>query len=109
MKKLTKADLTHQLCEEMGLAKADVERLIASFFENIISYLSKGDIVKLTRFGNLNLLDKEERPGRNPKTGEAVPIKARRVVTFKAGNKLKQKIRDNVEKIKAVRGETEGV
>ncbi|MGC6404642.1 MAG: integration host factor subunit alpha [Candidatus Comchoanobacterales bacterium] len=102
MKKLTKADLTHQLCDEMGLSKSDVELLIASFFEMVISYLSKGDTVKLTRFGNLKLMDKKERPGRNPKTGESVPIKARRVVTFKAGNKLKELIRNNIDQIKAV-------
>ena len=99
MRTLTKADLTHRLCDVMGLARADVEKLLELFFENISQTLATGGHMKLSRFGNFQLINKKKRPGRNPKTGDAVPISARRVVTFKAGNKLKELIRNNAANV----------
>ncbi|WP_295386167.1 integration host factor subunit alpha [uncultured Thiodictyon sp.] len=86
---LTKADLVEHLFEELGLNKSEAKDLVDSFFEEIRETLERGEEVKLSGFGNFELREKKERPGRNPKTGEEIPITARRVVTFRAGNKLK--------------------
>ncbi|OGV33037.1 MAG: integration host factor subunit alpha [Legionellales bacterium RIFCSPHIGHO2_12_FULL_35_11] len=83
------------LSEELNLSKSDAKLLVESFFEEIKYSLETGKHVKLSGFGNFILRDKPERPGRNPKTGEQVPVLARRVVTFKAGLKLKNKIEEN--------------
>ena len=79
---LTKADMTEQLYEELGFNKREAKELVEMFFEEIRGALEEGDQVKLSGFGNFELRDKNERPGRNPKTGEEIPITARRVVTF---------------------------
>ncbi len=92
---LTKVDLTNSLIEQ-GLNKLDAKKLVEDFFEQIRVSLENGEDVKLSGFGNFELRDKSSRPGRNPKTGEAVPVSARRVVVFKAG----QKLRSRVEKAK---------
>lgn len=89
---LTKADLTERLFEEVGLNKREAKELVECFFEEIRSSLEAGDPVKLSGFGNFDLRDKNERPGRNPKTGEEIPISARRVVTFRPGQKLKTRV-----------------
>lgn len=89
---LTKADLTEKLNREIGLTRNEVEKILENFFHVISTTLESGETVKLSGFGNFNLIDKEQRPGRNPKTGKEVPISERRVVTFKAGNKLKSHI-----------------
>lgn len=89
---LTKADLVERLLEELGLNKRDAKELVDQFFEEIKSELEAGKPVKLSGFGNFDLRDKKQRPGRNPKTGEEIPITARRVVTFKPGQKLKAKV-----------------
>ena len=94
MTALTKADLSECLFNTIGLNKREAKELVESFFEELRTALEKGEGVKLSGFGNFNLRDKSERPGRNPKTGEEIPITARRVVTFRAGNKLKSRVED---------------
>ena len=92
MNALSKAKLTESLCDELSIEKTDAKDLVDTFFEVIRAGLESGSAVKLSGFGNFMLRDKPERPGRNPKTGENVPVLARRVVTFKPGLKLKQKV-----------------
>ena len=89
---LTKADLAECLYNELGLNKREAKEFVELFFERIRSTLSGGDQVKLSGFGNFGLRDKSARPGRNPKTGEEIPISARRVVTFRASHKLKERV-----------------
>lgn len=94
---LTKADLSEYLFNTVGLNKREAKDLVEQFFEEIRVELEKGNSVKLSGFGNFNLRDKGERPGRNPKTGEEIPISARRVVTFRAGHKLKSRVENYVK------------
>jgi integration host factor subunit alpha len=89
---LTKADMAERLFEEVGLNKREAKELVECFFEEIRTALEEGTSVKLSGFGNFDLRDKSERPGRNPKTGEEIPISARRVVTFRPGQKLKSRV-----------------
>ncbi|MCC7410634.1 MAG: integration host factor subunit alpha [Gammaproteobacteria bacterium] len=89
---LTKADIAERLFEELGLNKREAKELVEMFFEEIRAALESGQQVKLSGFGNFDLRDKNERPGRNPKTGEEIPISARRVVTFRPGQKLKARV-----------------
>lgn len=89
---LTKADMAEKLYEELGLNKREAKELVELFFEEVRSALEMGDQVKLSGFGNFDLRNKNERPGRNPKTGEEIPITARRVVTFRPGQKLKARV-----------------
>ena len=89
---LTKAELADQLSEKVGLNQREAKEMVEAFFEEIRIALERGDDVKLSGFGNFQLRDKPQRPGRNPKTGEEAPISARRVVTFHASNKLKLSI-----------------
>ncbi len=91
---LTKAELVETLLQETELNKRDAKELVDQFFEEVKSALESGRAVKLSGFGNFDLRDKKQRPGRNPKTGEEIPITARRVVTFKPGQKLKAKVED---------------
>lgn len=93
---LTKIDIAENLVEKCGLDKRVAKQLVEQFFEEIRATLEKGEEVKLSGFGNFSVRDKKARPGRNPKTGEDVAVSARRVVTFKAG----QKLRDRVENAK---------
>jgi integration host factor subunit alpha len=86
---LTKAELAELLFEHVGLNKREAKEMVEYFFEEIRNALARGDSVKLSGFGNFQLRDKPQRPGRNPKTGEEMPISARRVVTFHASQKLK--------------------
>jgi integration host factor subunit alpha len=86
---LTKAQLADLLFEQIGLNKRESKDMVETFFQEIRDALERGDSVKLSGFGNFQLRDKPQRPGRNPKTGEAIPISARRVVTFHASQKLK--------------------
>lgn len=86
---LTKAELAELLFEQLGLNKREAKEMVDTFFEEIRNALVSGELVKLSGFGNFQLRDKPQRPGRNPKTGEAIPITARRVVTFHASQKLK--------------------
>lgn len=89
---LTKAEMAEHLFVKLGLNKRDAKELVESFFEEIREALESGEQVKLSGFGNFDLREKNERPGRNPKTGEDIPIKARRVVTFRPGQKLKSRV-----------------
>lgn len=89
---LTKAEMADRLFVELGLNKREAKELVDQFFETIRSSLEKGEQVKISGFGNFDLRDKNQRPGRNPKTGEEIPISARRVVTFRPGQKLKARV-----------------
>jgi integration host factor subunit alpha len=89
---LTKADIADQLFDEVGLNKREAKEFVDSFFESVRIALEGGENVKLSGFGNFQLRDKNQRPGRNPKTGEEIPISARRVVTFRPGQKLRARV-----------------
>jgi integration host factor subunit alpha len=89
---LTKAEMAEKLYEELGLNKREAKEIVEAFFAEISEALENGRQVKLSGFGNFDLRDKNERPGRNPKTGEEIPITARRVVTFRPGQKLKARV-----------------
>ncbi len=89
---LTKADMAEHLFEELGLNKREAKEMVEMFFEEIRQALEEGRQVKLSGFGNFDLREKRQRPGRNPKTGEEIPISARRVVTFRPGQKLKARV-----------------
>jgi integration host factor subunit alpha len=91
---LTKAEVAEHLFEKVGLSKRDAKDIVEIFFEEIRETLESGDQVKLSGFGNFDLRQKSERPGRNPKTGEDIPISARKVVTFRPGQKLKSRVED---------------
>ncbi|HFC53594.1 MAG TPA: integration host factor subunit alpha [Gammaproteobacteria bacterium] len=92
MMALTKAAIAEHLYEELGLNKREAKEVVEMFFEEIRCALEQGHQVKLSGFGNFDLREKRERPGRNPKTGEEIPITARRVVVFRPGHKLKAKV-----------------
>ncbi|MGR8919835.1 MAG: integration host factor subunit alpha [Gammaproteobacteria bacterium] len=89
---LTKAEMAERLFEDLGLNKREAKELVEAFFEEVRASLEAGQQVKLSGFGNFDLRDKNQRPGRNPKTGEEIPITARRVVTFRPGQKLKARV-----------------
>jgi integration host factor subunit alpha len=89
---LTKADFAEKLFDELGLNKREAKEMVELFFEEIKSSLEQGQQVKISGFGKFELRDKSSRPGRNPKTGEEIPITARRVVTFRSGQKLKARV-----------------
>ncbi|MBE9548561.1 MAG: integration host factor subunit alpha [Proteobacteria bacterium] len=89
---LTKANISNCLFDEVGLNKREAKEFVDSFFEVIRVALESGDNIKLSGYGNFHLRDKSERPGRNPKTGEEIPITARRVVTFRPGQKLRARV-----------------
>jgi integration host factor subunit alpha len=86
---VTKAELADMLFERLGLNKREAKDMVDGFFDEIRAALERGESVKLSGFGNFQLRDKPQRPGRNPKTGEEIAITARRVVTFHASQKLK--------------------
>ena len=90
---LTKSDIVENLNNEIGLNKREAKELVDMLFNDIKNLLSEGHEVKLSGFGNFQLRDKSPRPGRNPRSGEDVEISARRVVTFKPGQKLKESVK----------------
>jgi integration host factor subunit alpha len=92
---LTKAQLAELLFEQIGLNKRESKDMIDAFFDLIVEKLLEGEDVKISGFGNFQLRTKTPRPGRNPRTGEAITIEARRVVTFHASQKLKDMIQDS--------------
>jgi integration host factor subunit alpha len=92
---LTKADIADALFEQLGLNKREAREFVDLFFEEIRATLERGDQVKLSGFGNFELRKKNQRPGRNPKTGEEIPISARRVVSFRPGQKLRARVDSN--------------
>lgn len=89
---LTKAELAEALFADLGLNKREAKEFVDLFFETIRLQLEQGEEVKLSGFGNFELRTKNSRPGRNPKTGEEIPISARRVVTFRPGQKLRLRV-----------------
>ena len=96
MKTLTKADLIEHLMQQMQLTRQEGRCLVENFFDELSKSLIEGNVIKLSGFGNFELKDKSSRPGRNPKTGEPVAVSARRVVTFKAGQKFRQQVDANL-------------
>jgi len=94
---LTKAELAELLFDNVGLNKREAKDMVEAFFDVIRDTLESGESVKLSGFGNFLLRDKPQRPGRNPKTGEVIPIAARRVVTFHASQKLKALVENDTE------------
>lgn len=92
MTTLTKAEVSDILFENLGLNKRESKDMVEAFFTEIADTLTAGQWVKLSGFGNFQLRDKPQRPGRNPKTGEEIPISARRVVTFHPSQKLKDEV-----------------
>ena len=97
MGSLTKADLAENLVDSIDLSKKDAKDLVEVFFEVIRHSLVERQQVKLSGFGNFEVREKSQRPGRNPKTGEEIPITARTVVTFRPGQKLKSKVEDYMQ------------
>ena len=97
---VTKADLATTLFNELGLNKREAKEFVEAFFEKIRIALETGESVKLSGFGNFGVRGKNPRPGRNPKTGEEIPITARRVMTFKANQKLKDRVAANAEMLR---------
>ena len=91
-KTITKLDLVNHLNETIGLSKVESKEIIEALLSEIKVSLVNNKEVKISGFGNFKVLAKNKRPGRNPKTGEEVTITARRVVSFKAGQKLRKKI-----------------
>src|SRR5262245_34411769 len=89
---LTKAEISEVLADSLGMNKRDAKDMVELLFEEIRQALERGESVKISGFGNFDLRDKSERPGRNPKTGQDVSISARRVVTFKPGQKLRARV-----------------
>ena len=89
---LTKAEMAERLFDDLGLNKREAKEMVEGFYEEIRNSLANNHQVKLSGFGNFDLRDKNQRPGRNPKTGEEIPICARRVVTFRPGQKLKARV-----------------
>lgn len=93
---LTKADLAELLFERLGLNKRESKEMVEAFFDLIHGQLVQGGDIKLSGFGNFNIRRKAPRPGRNPRTGETIPIKARNVVTFHASHKLKGVVQGDI-------------
>ncbi|MEC8064186.1 MAG: integration host factor subunit alpha [Pseudomonadota bacterium] len=103
---LTRAELLEQIIQsKKSIHRNDAEPVIDRFFSLISQTLGRGEVVRMSGFGNFLLLDKKERPGRNPKTGEVIPVTARRVVTFRPGNKLKDLI-DGFTQVSLNQGES---
>ncbi|AIK91245.1 integration host factor subunit alpha [Glaesserella parasuis] len=96
---LTKIEIAENLVERCGLDKRIAKQFVEDFFEEIRRSLENGEEVKLSGFGNFTVRDKKARPGRNPKTGEDIAVSARRVVVFKAGQKLRERVEN--AKVKA--------
>ena len=97
MSALSKAELAEFLSDAIGLSKRESKDLVECFFDEIATALVDGQDVRLSGFGNFTTRDKASRPGRNPKTGEEIPISARRVVTFRAGQKLRNRVESVID------------
>ena len=94
---VTKMELANILFDELGLNKREAKEFVELFFEEIRTALENGDSVKFSGFGSFSVRDKPQRPGRNPKTGEEVSVSARRVVTYKASQKIKDRVAGSVK------------
>ncbi len=97
MTALTKAEMADNLNEKTGINRREAKQLVELFFSEVSNALIAGEVVKLSGFGNFELRNKRQRPGRNPKTGEEIPISARRVVTFRAGQKFRRRVGEGVD------------
>lgn len=93
---LTKSDMIAHLMDNLSMSRQEARVFVECFFAQLSKHLINGHHIKLSGFGNFELRDKRQRPGRNPKTNEVVAVSARRVVTFKAGQKLRKTIEDNL-------------
>ncbi len=89
---ITRADLTEAVYQEVGLSRNESSQLVESVLLEISKSLSRGEPVKVSSFGTFSVRDKGKRIGRNPKTGEEVPIMPRRVLVFRASHVLKDRI-----------------
>lgn len=89
---ITKAELAFQLSDQLGFNRREAMEMVEAFFEEIADCLAAGHEVKLSGFGKFQLLDKPQRPGRNPKTGETIPVSARRVVTYHPSGTLRDAV-----------------
>ena len=89
---LTTAEMAERLYEDVGLNKREAKEFVDAFFDALREALEQGRQIKLSGFGNFDLRRKNQRPGRNPKTGQQIPISARTVVTFRPGQKLKERV-----------------
>jgi len=89
---VTRADLSEAVYQELGLSRKQAAHMVDDVMEEVLTTLEKGETVKLSSFGNFSLRSKNERIGRNPKTGEEVPITARKVVVFKSSHVLKDRV-----------------
>ncbi len=98
MTTLTKADIVESIAERTEMDRADIKKLVDGTFEEIRKSLESGENVRISGFGNFLLRDKSVRPGRNPKTGKEVDISARRVVSFKSGQKLRARVENTKPK-----------
>ena len=98
---VTKAQLSDLLFEQLGLNKRESKDMVDAFFDLVTAQLVEGGDVKISGFGNFQIRTKAPRPGRNPRTGEAIAIDARRVVTFHASHKLKDQIQEDGDVSKA--------
>jgi integration host factor subunit alpha len=98
---ITKATLANTLFDQLGLNKREAKEFVELFFEQIRQALEIGESVKLSGFGGFTIREKNSRPGRNPKTGEEAPVSARRVVTYRASQKVREQISDNTTTINA--------
>ncbi|MBP3194986.1 MAG: integration host factor subunit alpha [Cardiobacteriaceae bacterium] len=96
---ITKNELIEDVVSEVLIDKVDASKIVEDMFEEIIQCLEGGEEVKMAGFGNFELRDKPSRPGRNPRTGEKTTIKARRVVTFRPGVKLKARVKQSRPKV----------
>ena len=94
---VTKMELANTLFDELGLNKREAKEFVELFFEEVRIALENGENVKFSGFGSFSVRDKPQRPGRNPKTGEEIPVSARRVVTYKASQKIKDRVADSVK------------
>ena len=103
---LTKAQLAEMLFEQIGLNKRESKDMVDAFFDLVSTRLIAGEEVKLSGFGNFQMRIKAPRPGRNPRTGELIPIEARRVVTFHASQKLKEQLQTEPDASSATLGES---
>ena len=93
-KTITKLDLVNHLNQKMGLNKVESKELVEAFFDEIKKSLLNNEEVKISGFGNFKILNKKERPGRNPRTGKPAVISARKVVTFKPSFFIKNKVNE---------------
>ena len=94
---VTKMELANILFDELGLNKREAKEFVELFFEEIRTALENGDNVKFSGFGSFSVRDKPQRPGRNPRTGEEIPVSARRVVTYKASQRIKDWVAGSVK------------